>query len=176
MFRHTDPKVASSLKKRSNRTKAGPGRQSKNVEKKPAKLIAGTSSSSASTRAVSSPLPSTTEEWTQRALCFFFWTHTSPNFDPTGGSGWLDFLEDYVSSETRAPFLLDAIHAIAFSNLAHRVPMLSWMPTKALKHRTQALRGLQEALRDTEEAKKDDVLIALFLVERAEVSHLIIHI
>lgn len=172
MFRYTDPKTGVTRKRRSSGKKSESPDQENAIEILHADQTPAPEIASTNILVVRSCPSSTIEEWTQRAICLFFWTHTSPCSDPSGGSGCLDFLEDYVSSGVREAYLYDALHAIAFSNLAHRVPTLSWIPEKALSYRAQALRSIQKTLCNAEEAKKDDVLIALFLLERAEVSEI----
>ena len=82
--------------------------------------------------------------------------------------GFFDFLEDYFQTD-RPTYLLDALNAAALSCYAHFSPNLRHLSIGALDSRGRALRNLATVLRDVEKAKSDDVLLALYLIERSEV-------
>ena len=113
------------------------------------------------------PTP-TPEAWSSRAISFFFWTHTVPSPAEHSSLGYFDFLEDYFQTD-RPKYLLDALNAAALSCYAHFLPDVPHLGIDALSSRGRALQALTHVLRDAEEAKSDDVLLALYLIERSEV-------
>lgn len=111
-------------------------------------------------------------DWEQHALKYFFYFHTIPQRARCGTNGfigYMGFLEDFCQNTTSGSYLHDALHAIALVSIAHRTD-LKWLPAKAMTYRASALNSLRQALSNEVEARSDNVLPALFLLERFEVS------
>ena len=119
-------------------------------------------------KTIAQPPTPTPEAWSSRAISFFFWTHTVPSPAEHSSLGYFDFLEEYFQTD-RPKYLLDALNAAALSCYAHFLPDVSHLGIDALSSRGRALQALAHVLRDTQEAKSDDVLLALYLIERSEV-------
>ena len=114
----------------------------------------------------------TTEEWYDRSIKFFFYTNTHTRTQISGRvRRYLDLFEDHCSRSTSSAYLNEALKSAALANMAPRVPHVKWISDRAAVHHGKALEGIRKALGNDLSARSDDMLMALWCLEKAEVKY-----
>ena len=114
-----------------------------------------------------------TPDWEVQAVSFFFHGHTMSNRSNEVLSGYMEILPDFCNRQNCATYLTDALYAISLINIAPRTT-LPWIALKAEDYRVRALSGVARLVNSKGEAASDELLAAVFLLERYEVGLLIL--
>lgn len=106
-------------------------------------------------------------DWEAYGVSMFIHHYTVPKTSDIY-RGHMEALPDFYSANTGVSHLHNAMLSVSLALLAHHTANEDLI-RQARKHRSAAINELQYALKDKREASSDQVLLALFLLERFEV-------
>lgn len=106
-------------------------------------------------------------DWVAYGVNMFIYHYTVPDEDKVY-RGHMAALPDFYSANSGVNYLHHAMLSVSLALLAHHAANDDLI-RQARQHRSQAITELRYALLDKREARSDQVLLALFLLERFEV-------